>query len=118
LQFEQSNNASCGACLQQFDYDLDEVQGVLTCIAPFVTDPSCENTIACLDQCEDVSCEMCSATATEQCEQSVEAGQCSTWTNQIQCTFNAFEGNGAVCNPNGYANVGDWLQAVGQTYCQ
>jgi hypothetical protein len=117
MQFEQMNNSSCGTCLQQFDYDLTEVQGVLACITPFVMDPSCLNTIACLDQCENVSCAMCSSGTSESCESSVENGQCSTWTNEVQCTFPEFEGAGVVCDPNNATNFGSWLEQVGQMDC-
>jgi hypothetical protein len=117
MQFELMNNGSCGACLQQFDYDLTEVQGVLACITPFITDPSCQNSIACLDQCETVSCAMCGSGGTEACESSVEQGQCSTWTNEVQCTFPAFEGAGAVCDPNNASSFGSWLEQVGQMDC-
>ncbi len=117
MQFEQMNNASCGACLRQFDFDLTEVQGVLACIEPFVADPSCLNTIACLDQCENVSCAMCPSGGTEGCESSVEQGQCSTWTTQIQCTFPEFQGAGSFCDPNNTGNFGSWLETVGQTFC-
>jgi hypothetical protein len=117
---EYQQNSACAVCLQPFDYDLTDVQGVYACIAPYVP-AGCNQDTACEYDCRTYSCGSCPDTASlAQCHTSVDAanGQCSSYSLTAQkCEAGAFAGGGAFCDPSKYANYGAWLQAVGTSYC-
>jgi hypothetical protein len=116
--FEQQHNAKCASCLQPFDFDFQELQGLTTCAAPFV-DATCNHITACLVDCTDVACGKCPDPGSQQgCETSVPGGVCAPYYNGAQCIGQAFFGPGSFCDPNqGTGQFGDWLSAVGQHYC-
>jgi len=118
FNFEGQQNPACAQCLQPFDYQFSDQNGVFACIAPFVS-AQCNQNTACAYDCTIQSCQSCPDQATyTQCEQSVGTGQCTTYQSPAnQCEQGAFAGPGAFCNPAHYSNYGQWLQGVGTNYC-
>jgi hypothetical protein len=115
VEFQQ--NGACGSCLQQFDYDFADNQGVFTCVAPFVP-AGCNQSTACETDCQFQSCGSCpDITTYDQCRSTVQAGQCATYVQAAQCDQPALKGVGSFCNPGLYTDFGAWLQAVGMHYC-
>jgi len=119
FSFEKTSNPSCAACLTPFDYDFSELTGLTTCAAPFV-DASCNHTTACLVDCTDKSCAQCvDSGALQDCQAAVPNSVCAVYYAGAQCIENAFVGPGSFCDPNqGSGLFGDWLQQVGQNYCE
>jgi hypothetical protein len=114
---EQQQNPSCGSCLQQFDYDFADSQGVYACVAPYVS-ASCNQSTACSSDCEFQSCGSCLDLPTfEQCRTTVQSGQCASYVQAAQCDQAALAGPASFCDPSQYANFGAWLQVVGNQYC-
>jgi hypothetical protein len=117
FNFESTQKPACATCLQQFDYDFQELTGILNCASPFVSS-ACDHVIGCITDCEDKSCAMCDPSAVAQCQSDVRMGQCATYFNQAQCVVAAFMGAGSFCNPANYmGQFGAWLQGVGGHYC-
>jgi hypothetical protein len=117
FQFEQQQKPTCAACLSTFDFDFNELTGILECASPFVS-PSCDHTLGCINDCETKSCDQCPAGAVQQCENQVRNSQCGQYFQGAQCAFGALFGPASFCNPNNYqGNVGRWLQGVGGHYC-
>jgi hypothetical protein len=49
----------------------------------------------------------------------VPSGVCAPYYQAAQCIQQAFFGPGAFCDPNqGTGLFGDWLEAVGSSYCE
>ena len=115
--FETMQKPACASCLQQFDYDFQELTGLLTCAAPFVG-AGCDHTTGCISDCISKSCSMCAPGAVAQCQQDVRSGQCQQYINGAQCIIGAFMGAGSFCSPQNYGGqVGAWMQGVGGHYC-
>src|SRR5260370_2169714 len=62
--FEQTQKPACAACLQQFDYDFQELTGLFVCAAPFVS-ASCDHSTGCVSDCVSSSCAMCDPSAVQ-----------------------------------------------------
>jgi hypothetical protein len=118
FNFEGTQNPACAQCLQPFDFQFADQDGIFACIAPFVS-ATCNQDTACTYDCTSQSCGQCpDQTTYNQCEQNVGTGQCSSFqTPATQCEQKAFSGPGAFCNPAGYPNYGQWLKGVGTNYC-
>lgn len=117
IAFEQAQKPQCAACLTQFDYDFQELTGLLRCAAPFVS-PSCDHATGCISDCVTKSCALCDSASIAQCQTDVRTGQCQQYFNQAQCIIGAFMGAGSFCSPQNYGgNYGAWLQGVGGHYC-
>jgi hypothetical protein len=115
VEFQQ--NSACGSCLQQFDYDFVDNQGIYACVAPFVP-PGCNQSTACATDCQFQSCGSCpDITTYDQCRTTVQSGQCATYVQAAQCDLSALQGPAAFCSPNQYSDFGGWLQGVGTHYC-
>jgi hypothetical protein len=116
--YEAARNPACGMCLSTFDYDFFELTGLFACLAPFV-DASCNHDTACVVDCTDQSCAMCSGPAAiSQCQNQVRGGQCASYYQGAQCLGTALFGQGSFCNPNRYQDdFGSWLAGVGKYYC-
>jgi hypothetical protein len=116
FQFEQSQNATCASCLSPFDFDFTELNGLIACLSPFV-DPSCQRTLACLNDCENQTCNLCpESTSLQQCRTQVANSACSSFLSGATCIEPGFFGPGSFCSP-AQGQFGDWLAAVGQHYC-
>jgi hypothetical protein len=118
---EYQQNGACASCLQPFDYELADLEGVFACIAPWVT-AVCNQSTACDYDCRTESCASCPDSATyDQCRTTVDGanGQCASYSLPAErCEAAAFAGAGAICDPSRYGNdYGAWLQAVGTRYC-
>ncbi len=118
FNFEFSQNPSCGQCLQQFDYDFADQQGVFECVAPFVP-PSCNQSDACDFDCVSQSCSSCpDQTTYDSCRTNVASGQCAMYQQAAtSCEQSGYSSGGSFCNPAGYMTFGGWLQGVGGHYC-
>jgi hypothetical protein len=119
FSFEFNQNFNCANCLQQFDFDFTEAQGVLSCVAPFV-DANCNHNSACVVDCVTSACNGClDPSAVQMCESSVSTGTCQSYFQAADCVVTALGGGAAACNPATYMqNYGAWLQGVGGQYCE
>lgn len=116
--FEATNNAACGTCLAQFDFDVAEGEGVYRCVEPFVS-PTCNHNTGCAVDCSTQSCASCSQSDQPGCESQVRTGQCLSQYTQSLCIAAGFgAATGRFCNPTRYSDVGAWLAGVGGHYCQ
>ena len=113
--FENANNASCGSCLAQFDYDFVETRGIAKCVAPNVS-ATCNHNTGCAADCTTSSCTSCTSANESACESQVRTGQCLTYYTQSLCIATGL-GSTPSCNPAG-KTFGAWLQGVGAHYCQ
>ncbi len=116
---EFQTNSACASCLQPFDYEFADGEGVYACVAPYVS-AACDAATACAFDCESQSCGTCTDTPTYQaCRNTVDGptGQCAKYQAGASCDASALSGPAAFCNPSGYASYGAWLQAVGSHYC-
>jgi hypothetical protein len=118
LQTEQMQHPACAACLAPFEWDFNQVAGLVACAAPYL-DPTCGGQAQCYADCLDTSCMGCSTNAMQsQCLTSVASAACSTYTAGGTCLSAALAGSAAVCNPSTYqGSFGAWFAAVGATYC-
>jgi hypothetical protein len=118
FNFEFSQNPACGNCLQPFDVDFADQDGIFECIAPFVS-ASCNQSDACDFDCTTQSCGSCpDQMSYDTCRTNVGTGQCAKYQQAAtQCEQSGYMGGGSFCNPAGYSNFGSWLQTVGGHYC-
>jgi hypothetical protein len=114
--FEQAINPTCATCLAPFDVPFSEATALFKCVSPFVS-ASCNHDTGCVIDCTDKSCEQCSSGNVNQCRQNVGNQQCAQFFDDAACSFPAFFGAGAFCNPSNYSNFGGWIQGVGGHFC-
>jgi hypothetical protein len=89
------------------------------CLAPYVTD-SCNHSLSCAVDCVQTSCNNCSSTGRRSaCEDAAftDAGECRAYVPGYYCAAVAVQGPGGFCDFDRYNDLGQWWQAVGQTYC-
>jgi hypothetical protein len=116
FQFEESQNAACAACLSPFDFDFQELNGLIACLSPFVSE-SCQRTLACLNDCENQTCDACpDSTSLQQCRGEGVSEMCAGYVENVTCVEAALLGSGSFCSP-GQGQFGDWLSTVGGHYC-
>lgn len=117
FQFLRTRNPACFSCLSPFNVPFSEQRGIFRCVAPFV-DASCNRATGCSINCQDASCDRCSAATRDACRSDVRQGQCSSFVLQSACALTAYLGRGSFCNPLQQGNnFGRWLATVGQRYC-
>lgn len=123
FQVLAGSSPNCAACLAPFDYDFQEGRGIFVCLSPFVQNlGNCARNFGCFVDCQEDSCDQCSAASEQQCHDDVRQGtsaQCRSYYNNsfgAVCVLPLL-GNGSVCNPLSYGDFGAWLEAVGRRYC-
>jgi hypothetical protein len=119
FQAEKANvdgGTACAACLQPFDIPFEDGAGIFLCAAPFL-DASCNEDTGCYIDCETKSCAACASGEVAPCKTDQQTANCATYSKGLTCVQAALGGSGAFCNPSSYVSFGDWLAAVGASYC-
>ena len=117
FSFLQTAAPACGACLTPFHYPFNDGTGLFNCVAPFVK-PECNHNTGCAIDCTTQSCAKCPAANVNQCENTVQNGQCQNEYQAASCFTQGLQGAGSFCNPIDYqGNYGRWLEGVGLYYC-